>query len=111
MRMIGHRLAPDEFRRPRGVVKQTPMAAHGTFKRALPRLIERLDHIDAEIVAFGERQYILNHTRLVGRRRLRALAHTTGARPADLPDDYFLTGKGGYQLAVDRVDMGGGAAR
>ena len=36
-----------------GIVEQAPMAADGAFQRALPGLVEGLDHVDAEVLALG----------------------------------------------------------
>ena len=58
-----------------------------------------------------QRQHVLDHARLVRRRRQRALAHAPRARPADLADDHFFAGKGGHHAAADRIHMGGGIAR
>src|SRR5664279_3574921 len=105
--MIGDRFAPHELGSVRRIVEQAPMAADGAFERALPRLVEGFDHVDAEIFAFAQRQHVLDDARLVHRRRQRALAHTPGARPADFADDHFLAGKGGQHAAADRVHMRG----
>ena len=49
--MIGDRLAPGELERAVVGVEQSPMPADGAFELPLPGLVERLDHIDAELVA------------------------------------------------------------
>ena len=57
VRMVRHRRAPDEFRLARdSVVEQAPVAADRAFELALPRLVVRLDQVDAEILALGARR-------------------------------------------------------
>ena len=109
--MIGYRRAPGELGHARGIVEQSPMAADSAFERALPWFIERFDHVDVEFLAARQRQHVLDHARLVRRRRQRALAHASGARPANLADDDLLAGKGRHQPAADLRQMGGGLSR
>ena len=71
-----------------------PIAADGAFKRALPRLVKRLDDIKPNSLALGRRQSFDDGDRLVRSRRPRAFAHPAGARPAELADDDLLVGKG-----------------
>ena len=110
-RMIGHRLAPDEFalRVASSISPQWPPTVPSSARFQGASI--GLDHVDVEFLALGQRQHVLDHARLVGRRRQRALAHAPGARPADLADQHLLAGKGGRHPAADRLRHGRPRAR
>src|SRR3974390_3746617 len=87
------------------------MAADGTFQRALPGLVESFYDVDTKVLALAERQYVLNHARLVrgGWQRLRA--HAAGARPANLADDHLFASESVNEPLPDRSHMRGGGVR
>src|SRR6266851_8437125 len=87
------------------------MAADCSFERALPRLVERLNDIDVEILPLAERKDILDDARLVDRRWQRTLTHASGAWPTNFANQHFLCGESIYDLTADRIDMRSGIAR
>ena len=95
--MVGHRRTPGEFL-VAAVVEQPPMTADGAFQRPLPGRVIGLDHIGVEVLPLGQCQHVLDHPRLIGRRRQRPFAHAPGARPADLADQDVLAGKSRHHL-------------
>ena len=105
--MLGNRAAEAEFEPVRRAVENAPIATDRPFERTLPGLIERLDDIDLEVLALGERQRFADDARLVPGRRPRALAHAPRARPAEFTDEDVLAGNGGRDPRVDRGDVGG----
>src|ERR1043166_7712263 len=101
--MVRERHAPSELRRTVRAVEQAPVPADRAFELAFPRLIEGLDHVGAEALALGNGQHVLDHARLVDRRRLGPVAHASGTRPADLAEHNVLPGTGrGPQAAGPR---------
>src|SRR6516164_10770726 len=87
------------------------MAADGTFQRTLPRLVESFYDVDTKVLALAERQYVLNHARLVRGGWQRLVAHAAGARPADLADDHLFASESVNEPLPDRPHMRGGRVR
>ncbi len=87
IRMVRHRLAPGKLLPARHVIEQSPMAADSPFQRALPGLVERLDHVDTEVLLPAALQHVGDNTRLIRRRRERPRAHAPGAWPTRLASD------------------------
>ena len=67
MGMIGHRPSPGELGHAVIGVEQAPVPAHGAFKLAFPRLVERLDDVHVEAIALGEGDDVMQHARLLDR--------------------------------------------
>src|SRR5262249_11301741 len=107
-RVIGHRLAPGEFRLAQITAEQAPIPAYRSFQVALPRLVEGFDQIDAIVLRPCPRHHLLKDMSLAGRRWTRAVAHPSCAGPPHLPDQDFLAGKGRGDTAADFVHMGSG---
>jgi hypothetical protein len=106
--MVRYRTTPREFDLARFAIDQAPMAADGALKNTFPGLVESLDQIGAEVLPLGERQHVVQHAGLAHRRRQGAFPHSPHTRPAGFSDQDLLAGKGGRDLAPDRLDMGAG---
>src|SRR5258708_18457974 len=91
--MVGDGGAPAELGLAIIGIIQSPVSPDRAFELAFPGLVERLDHVDPIVVAFGLRQHLLHDARLIGAGRQRALAHPAGARPAELADQDVPVGK------------------
>ena len=103
-RHLHHRPGHRELR-PRLRIENAPVAAHGTFLRTLPRLVERLDHVVRQAGFVRVAQEVAQVARLVHHAGAGRLARAAGAGPAGLADHHAPPGKRRAHLRVHRCHV------
>src|SRR5262249_8542430 len=85
--------------------EQPPVPADRPLELSLPGLVVGFDHVDTVTLSLGERENVMQDTRLVGWGRPRAFTHAARAWPPELANQHLLVGKGGRHLLSDGVHM------